>query len=121
MYEIQKTFRFEAGHQLAHHDGKCREPHGHSYILTVTLRSEKLIASGPKTNMVMDFGDINSVVKPLIESHLDHKWLNKTLSSDSTTAEYIARWIFEYLESKLPALYSVTVHETATSSATYYG
>jgi len=120
MYELEKTFRFEAGHQLVHHDGKCQRPHGHSYILTVQLRSETLIASGPKTNMVMDFGDVDAVVKPLIESSLDHHWLNDTIGTDSATAEAIAKWIFDKLKPKLPLLYSVTLHETASSKITYY-
>lgn len=119
MFELQKEFWFEAAHQLCHHDGKCSRPHGHSYKLVVAVRSENLIASGPKKNMVVDFGDIASVVKILIGSHLDHHDLNKTLDSDSPTAEYIAQWIFNYLEPKIPLLYSITIHETSTAKATY--
>lgn len=121
MFELEKIFRFEAGHVLKHHDGKCKDPHGHSYMLTVRLRSPTLIASGPKTNMVLDFGDVKSVVKPMIVEFLDHKWLNDTLKSDSPTAEYIAQWIYQHLKPHLPLLYSVTIHETVNSSATYFG
>lgn len=119
MFEIEKNFFFEAGHSLTHHDGRCREPHGHSYQLSVTLRSDTLNQSGPKTNMVMDFADIGSIVKPMIEKYFDHRWLNETLQSDSATAEYIARWIYEYLEPKLPGLYQISLHETSSSKVTY--
>lgn len=120
MFELEKEFSFEAGHQLCHHDGKCSHPHGHSYRLVVNVRSNFLIADGPKKNMVVDFDDISHQVKPLIKSHLDHRWLNDTLESDSPTAEFIAQWIYRYLKPKIPNLYSIAIYETATSKAIYY-
>jgi len=119
MFELEKTFSFEAAHVLTHHDGKCCRPHGHSYVLTVRLRGEKLIESGPKVNMLIDFNDIAVVVSPLIENFLDHHWINDTLGTDSPTAEYIAKWIYEYLEPKLPMLSAVILNETTTSKVTY--
>lgn len=119
MFELEKEFRFEAGHQLCHHDGKCSRPHGHSYKLVVKIRNHFLISEGPKKNMVVDFDDISRQVKPLIESHLDHHWLNDTLNSDSPTAEFIAEWVFNYLKPKIPNLFSITIYETATAKATY--
>ena len=121
MFELEKKFRFEAGHSLIHHDGKCRDPHGHSYVLVIRLRSEQLIRTGPKTNMVIDFGDIKKVVKQMIEDSLDHKWLNDTLNTDSPTAEYIAQWIYNHLKPSLPSLHSISLNETESSKATYYG
>lgn len=119
MFELEKTFHFEAGHSLIHHDGKCRQPHGHSYVLTICVRTTDLIASGPKKNMVMDFGDISNVVEPMIEEYFDHRWLNTTLNNDSTTVEFMAKWIFDYLVPKLPNLHAITLHETASSKVTY--
>jgi 6-pyruvoyltetrahydropterin/6-carboxytetrahydropterin synthase len=119
MFEVEKTFSFEAGHVLDHHDGKCRHPHGHSYVLKVTLQADSLIPSGPKQNMILDFTDISSIVKPMIEKHFDHKWLNDSLNTESPTAEFIAYWIFHYLEPHLPGLVAITIFETATSSAAY--
>ena len=119
MFEIEKTFSFEAGHTLTQHDGKCKSPHGHSYIFKVAIRKNVLIPSGPKQGMVMDFHDMSAKVKPMIEKYFDHAWLNDTLETDTPTAEFIAEWIFKYLEKNLPGLYRVTVYETATSSASY--
>ncbi len=118
-FEIEKTFRFEAGHSLVHHDGKCRNPHGHSYTFQVLLSADSLITSGPKTNMVIDFYDISTVVKPMIEEYLDHQWLNDTLKTDSSTAEFIAKWIYDYLKPRLSGLQAVTVWETVTAKVTY--
>lgn len=119
MFEIEKDFSFEAGHVVQAHTGKCSSPHGHSYRLTVIVRSENLQTIGPSRGMVCDFQDISSAVKPMIEEYFDHKWLNETLHTDSPTAEEIAKWIFDYLEPKLPGLYKVTVGETATARASY--
>lgn len=119
MFELEKTFRFEAAHYLVHHEGKCRGLHGHSYVLNVVVRAEQLKSSGSQTNMVMDFFDFSGIVKPIIEKYLDHKCLNDTLSSDSPTAEYIAKWIFHQLEPVLPGLYAISLHETHSSKVTY--
>ena len=119
MFELIKSFRFEAGHTLCHHDGYCSSPHGHSYVLDVHLSSKTLQTSGPQTNMVVDFQEIKKVVKPMISEYLDHKWLNDTLMTDSPTAEFIARWIFEYLAPNLPFLSAITIHETALAKVTY--
>lgn len=119
MFELEKTFTFEAGHQLVHHDGKCRHRHGHSYILRVVLKSDELVATGPKTNMVIDFVDIKAAVKPMITKYLDHRWLNDTLGTESPTSEYIAQWIYRHLKPNLPLLHSITLHETASSRVTY--
>lgn len=119
MFEIQETFSFEAGHVLKHHDGRCKDPHGHSYVLIVHVSGKELINSGPKTNMIIDFYDIINVVKPMIDKYFDHKWLNDTLISDSVTVEYMAKWIFDYLEKKIKGLSAITVCETPTSRVTY--
>jgi 6-pyruvoyltetrahydropterin/6-carboxytetrahydropterin synthase len=119
MFELEKSFRFEAGHTLKYHDGKCRNPHGHSYELTVHVRAENLIGEGPKTNMVIDFSDLSQIVKPMIEQYLDHKWLNDTLKSESATVEFIAKWIYDFLHPLLPGLTSITLQETHSSRVKY--
>ncbi len=119
MFELTKQFYFEAGHVLIHHDGKCSRPHGHSYRLTVRLRTNHLIDSGAKTNMVMDFADLSAIVKEMIDTYLDHHWLNDTLQSESTTAEFIARWIYHHLKPKLPDLVAISLNETSSAAVTY--
>ena len=119
MFELEKAFFFEAGHVLKHHDGKCKNPHGHSYQLLIKVRSPTLISSGPKTNMVMDFFDISTIVKKMIEEYFDHKWVNDTLNTDSATSEFMCKWIFDHLDPQLNGLYRVTLYETASSKASY--
>jgi len=119
MFDLEETFSFEAGHILTHHDGRCRNPHGHSYVMIVHIRGTELVKSGPKTNMIIDFYDVINVVKPMIDQYFDHKWLNDTLKSDSVTVEYMAKWIFDYLEKKIEGLHAITVCETPTSRVKY--
>ena len=118
-FEIEHSFPFEAGHVLIHHNGKCSSPHGHSYVVKVKIVASELIDSGPQKNMVLDFYTISSIVGEMIELFLDHKWLNDSLGTDSPSAEFIAHWIFKYLEPKLKGLHSITLFETPTTSATY--
>lgn len=119
MFLLRKSFRFEAAHQLVHHNGKCAHLHGHSYKLEVQLAAASLQKSGSSTNMVQDFEHVSAAVRPLLKEFLDHHNLNETLDSDSPTAEFIAQWVFERLHKQLPQLVAVTIRETESSSVTY--
>jgi len=125
MWSIRKTFRFEAAHKLPQHDGKCARLHGHSWVMHITLEHDRVFETGPQAGMVMDFGRLKEVVRPLIEKKLDHHYLNETLPV-YPTSENIARWVAEEVRERLrrctydwPKLVSVTIEETCTSAATY--
>lgn len=119
-WTIYKEFRFEAAHRLPHHDGKCARLHGHSWVGRVYVRGQKLIESGPKQGMVMDFGDIKGYLKPIVEEFLDHHYLNESLGLENPTSEEVARWVFERLETAgMPGLSAVEIRETCTSGARY--
>lgn len=117
---LGKEFRFEAAHELPHHDGKCARLHGHSWRGVVYLRGTALQASGPKAGMVIDYADINYFLKPLLDNYLDHYFLNETTGLENPTSEELARWIFEQLEQRgLPGLLAVRIDETCTSTCVY--
>ena len=119
-WTIYKEFRFEAAHKLPHHKGKCSRLHGHSWVGRVYITQNNLHDEGSQKGMVMDFGDINNYLNPLIENFLDHYYLNETTGLESPTSEAVAQWIFEQLEkAKLPGLTMVEIKETCTSSASY--
>lgn len=69
--------------------------------------------------MLCDFTHISAAFKPVLQKYLDHRHLNDSLDTDSPTAEFIARWIYERMLPTLPLLDAVTVKETATSIAMY--
>ena len=71
-----KEFAFEAAHRLpglpAEH--KCSRLHGHSFKITVYVEGDV----DPEFGWVIDFGDIKSAVKPIID-RLDHFYLNEII------------------------------------------
>ncbi len=70
---ITKIFTFEMGHALQNYDGLCKNIHGHSYSLEVTISGEPVIdRSSPKLGMVMDFGDLKKIIKKIIVDVYDH-------------------------------------------------
>ena len=117
---IYKEFRFEAAHKLPNHNGKCCRLHGHSWVGRVYVKGDRLIDSGVKQGMVIDYGDIKKYIKPLLDKYLDHYYLNESLAIKNPTSEIVAKWIYEQLETAgLPGLYAVEIRETCTSGCTY--
>ena len=73
---LTKEFTFEAAHALEGYDGLCREIHGHSYRLFVTVKGTPCAdESNPKFGMVMDFGELKRIVNEQILSRLDHAFV----------------------------------------------
>jgi len=138
---ISKRFSFDSTHILPFHEGKCKNLHGHTYIVFVELTGEIL-----ENGMVMDFGDLKAMVKPIIDS-MDHALIvgpdtptevllmansmaYKTYSMPGpSTAEYIASHICSLVGLKLiskvlteeiepnVSFITVRVHETPDSYA----
>jgi 6-pyruvoyltetrahydropterin/6-carboxytetrahydropterin synthase len=119
MHKIKKTFRFEASHQLMGHDGKCARLHGHSWVVHVEFGGRGLFVSGPKENMLLDFGDVSKALKPIIDDELDHRHLNSVLGTEMPTSEFLAEWLFKRVQKLLPMVTAVEVEETCTSWCRY--
>ena len=140
---LTKEFSFEAAHALGGYDGPCREIHGHSYRLFVTIKGEPSCdAYDPKQGMVMDFGLLKRIVNEQIISRLDHAFIirqseqgeelrdvlspyyhNIVLVDYQPTCENMLADFAERLLEALPdevELYSLRLHETATSFAEWY-
>lgn len=70
---ITKQFSFETGHALYGYDGKCRNVHGHSYKLSVTVSGTPIDDNtNVKYGMVIDFSDLKKIVKEEIVDQFDH-------------------------------------------------
>lgn len=67
--KIAKEFRWEMGHRLPEHFGKCKNIHGHSYLMIVEIEGE-VLSSG----MVMDYYDLKKIINPLVEE-VDHSFM----------------------------------------------
>lgn len=70
---ITKQFSFETGHALYGYDGKCKNVHGHSYKLSVTVIGSPIMdRNNVKFGMVIDFSDLKRIVKEEIVDQFDH-------------------------------------------------
>jgi 6-pyruvoyltetrahydropterin/6-carboxytetrahydropterin synthase len=70
---ITKQFSFETGHALYGYDGKCKNIHGHSYQLFVTVIGKPISNSDHvKFGMVIDFSDLKKIIKEEIVDVFDH-------------------------------------------------
>lgn len=140
---LTKEFSFEAAHALDGYDGPCREIHGHSYRLFVTVKGAPLTAADdPKQGMVMDFGVLKRIVDDEIIARFDHALiLQRTAASDDLRATLAQRFdnLIEVdyrptcenmltdfaarIGARLPqgvSLHALRLHETATSFAEWY-
>ena len=115
------TFRFEAAHRLAWHPGRCRNLHGHSYRLDVSVEGP-LDANG----VVLDFDELDAVVRREVIDRFDHRHLNvdcPEFAGLNPSVENIARVCHGLLAAPCAAagaeLDHVTVWETEKTSATY--
>lgn len=139
---VTKEFSFEMAHALRNYDGPCRNVHGHSYRLFVTISGTPVSdIQNPKNGMVIDFSDLKNIVKKEIINVFDHattvsgSYDDKMLDSfkmmlgnviivdyqptcENLVANFASR-IRKHLPGKVK-LHSLKLYETATSSAEWY-
>ena len=115
MYTIRKEFAFSAAHHLRDlpADHPCAEPHGHNYVVTVELKSDKLNEVG----FVKDYRELQ-LIKNWLDLNFDHKDLNKMIGINPT-AENIAKLLYDTFYITYPMLVAIEVSETPKTSARY--
>ena len=136
---LTKIFEFDAAHALWNYDGKCKNIHGHTFRLEVTVIGKPLDKPNhPKDGMVMDYGDLKKIVKEHIIDKYDHFFIynNNSPHKDidyskggfeatrpldfQPTSELMVLEFVKILKKNLPDyvdLYSVRLWETPTSYA----
>lgn len=117
MYTVRVEASFAAAHFLSHYQGKCERLHGHNYRVFAYARGAELDSGG----MLLDFGVLKGSLREVLED-LDHSLLNDMeIFAGDPSAERIAKYIFDELARRLPAipLSAVEVFETDTSMARY--
>ncbi len=140
---ITKQFSFETGHALYGYDGKCRNVHGHSYRLSVTVIGQPIADNAHvKFGMVIDFSDLKKIVKEEIVDVFDHATVfnkntphvelahelqkrghNVLLVNYQPTSEMMVIDFAQKIKSRLPEniqLHSLKLQETATSYAEWF-
>jgi 6-pyruvoyltetrahydropterin/6-carboxytetrahydropterin synthase len=140
---ITKQFNFETGHALYGYDGKCRNVHGHSYKLSVTVIGTPITDNNHvKYGMVIDFTDLKKIVKEEVVEKFDHATVfnNNTphvelakelqqrghyviLVPYQPTSENMVIDFAEKIKNRLPdniTLFSLKLQETETSYAEWF-
>jgi 6-pyruvoyltetrahydropterin/6-carboxytetrahydropterin synthase len=126
-----RKFTFSSGHRYwraewseeenARIFGHLTVPHGHNYVLEVTIRG----AVDPATGMVMDLGELKRVVGDVIVTRFDHADLNRDAifaSGAIPTTENLARATWDLLVPKLgERLYRLRLWEDPTFYVEYFG
>ncbi|MFN3404616.1 MAG: 6-pyruvoyl trahydropterin synthase family protein [Cytophagaceae bacterium] len=134
---ITKKFSFETAHALSHYDGWCRNIHGHSYVLFVTVGGHTLNEKNhPKEGMVLDFSILKKIVLEHIIQYFDHCLIINNSISESAlmqlkkmseriitvpfqpTCENLTIFIADTLNRELPKeikLMKVKLYETESS------
>ncbi|MCQ2389625.1 MAG: 6-carboxytetrahydropterin synthase QueD [Kiritimatiellae bacterium] len=130
---VTKEITFDAAHLLTGHPGKCRNLHGHTYRLAVTVEE-----ADPGSDMVIDFKELKALVEEEVADRFDHAFMYDARSAVEksvaevlernglrtvplefrTTAENLARHVFGLLSARAK-IHSVKLWETPTSCAEY--
>ena len=113
--QLSKTMEFSAAHLLRDHPGNCRNLHGHTWKLEVTVEAEVQEPSG----LSMDFKSLKHLIQVHVINRLDHSYLNNELSIPNPTAEHLCVWIWNALHQVLNEegvmLHSITLWESSDS------
>ena len=139
---VTKSFTFEMAHALWNYDGPCRNIHGHSYQLHVTVYGQPSIdINNTKLGMVMDFSDLKKIVNQYVVGCFDHSVVISSRASQpdierveqmfekfyvvdfQPTCENLVIDMAERIRPRLPAhvsLFSLRLVETATSYAEWF-
>lgn len=135
MLTVTKTVRFDAAHVLTNHQGLCKNLHGHTYRVDVSVRQ----APDDTRDMVIDFKELKRICEETILARFDHAFIYDSSSPGESelaavvakngmrsvaipfrsTAENLARHFFTELKPRVPGLASVRVYETPDSCAEY--
>ena len=135
MITVTKTVRFDAAHVLTNHQGLCKNLHGHTYRVDVSVSQ----AEDDDRDMVIDFKDLKTIANEVICDRFDHAFIYNTESAGEkeiaavvekngmrtvaipfrSTAENLAKMFYNELKPRVPGLSAVKVWETADSCAEF--
>jgi 6-pyruvoyltetrahydropterin/6-carboxytetrahydropterin synthase len=119
MWELEKSFRFEAAHTLDRsiEAEASRRIHGHSYRAVVALRG----VADPERGMLIDLGVLEARLAT-VRAALDHRLLDAVEGLGPATLEHLSAWIWRALAPDVPALVRVSVHrDSLDECCSYFG
>ncbi|WP_314783877.1 6-pyruvoyl trahydropterin synthase family protein [Olsenella uli] len=139
MYGLKTEASFDGAHFLTDYHGKCENLHGHRWRVVAYVRQEELQAEGTTRDMVVDFGAFKQAVREEV-ARLDHMFLVEegslrrstieALQGEGftllvlpfrTTAENLARYLYQRISARHLPVSQVDVYETPLNCASYFG
>jgi 6-pyruvoyltetrahydropterin/6-carboxytetrahydropterin synthase len=137
MYILKTEHSFDSAHFLANYKGKCGNIHGHRWTVEIEIKAETLIDGGQLDGMVVDFGDLKTDLKKLVDS-FDHALIiqentmreatlncikedgfNVIMVAFRPTAENFAQFFYNEMKKLGYQVRRAVVYETPTNSAIY--
>jgi len=123
-WKLVTEFTFDSAHYIKDYDGPCGRMHGHTYKVRVEATSATLHSSEfcPHPVMVADFRTLRWAKQDITKGGLDHGILNEVMPEEyETTAEMIAKFIYDQTKKKLPedVQLKIAVSETSNSWVEY--
>ena len=135
MTTVTKTVKFDAAHILSDHAGLCKNLHGHTYRVDVSVAQE----TDDGRDMVVDFKELKKIANEVICDRFDHAFIYNTASKGESeiaavvaknglrtvaipfrsTSENLAKMFYDDLKARVPGLAAVKVWETADNSAEF--
>lgn len=86
---VTKEFNFEMAHALYGYDGPCKNIHGHSYQLSVTVIGKTISEKeNQKLGMVIDFSDLKKIVEECVVKEFDHSLV---LNENSPHKDFVVK------------------------------
>ena len=133
MITVTKTVKFDAAHILSDHEGLCKNLHGHTYRVDVSVAQ----AADDGRDMVIDFKELKRIANEVICDRFDHAFIYNTASKGESeiaavveknglrtvaipfrsTSENLAKMFYGELKARIPGLAAVKVWETADNCA----
>ena len=144
---IRRWVETDTGHRVPNHKSKCRHMHGHRYRWEAELEGDVVNQEGvSEEGMLMDFSDVSAILNQYVHDVVDHAFIvyegdKEALAALSQmgaehrtlivpfipTAENLAKWAFEQVESRISSsygnslkLHAFHVRETPKSWASWY-
>lgn len=137
---ITKEFSFEMSHMLKNHRGECKNIHGHSYRLFVTIVGKpKSTLDSPEDGMLIDFSELKEIVNHAVIEPFDHALVVSEAAYKNSflenykgklivkpfepTCENLISDFAKYIILALPQtveLYGLKLYETATSFTEWF-
>ena len=71
-YLATRQIQIDAAHRVPRHDSKCKNVHGHRYVIEAGVSAQKLADQGSQSGMVADFGILKSLMTEVIHDRCDH-------------------------------------------------